>query len=137
MKLFVFKLILLINYLVASFSFSDVVEISNAELKSLLEQEIPLIDIRRKDEWNSTGIIENSILMTFFDKNGKANTIKWLDELDKITDKNNPIILICRTGRRTGIISKFLSEKVGYRLIYDVTDGISDWIKKGNPVVNP
>ena len=42
MKLFVFKLILLINYLVASFSFSDVVEISNAELKSLLEQEIPL-----------------------------------------------------------------------------------------------
>tara|TARA_X000000368_G_C22705960_1_gene568856 strand:+ start:56 stop:469 length:414 start_codon:yes stop_codon:yes gene_type:complete len=137
MKLFVFKLILLINYLVASFSFSDVVEISNAELKSLLEQEIPLIDIRRKDEWNSTGIIENSILMTFFDKNGKANTIEWLNKLNKILDKNDPVILICRTGRRTGIITKFLSEKVGYRIIYDVTDGISDWIKKGNPVVNP
>ena len=137
MKLFVFKLILLINYLVASFSFSDVVEISNAELKSLLEQEIPLIDIRRKDEWNSTGIIENSILMTFFDKNGKANTIEWLNKLNKILDKNDPVILICRTGRKTGIITKFLSEKVGYRIIYDVTDGISDWIKKGNPVVNP
>ena len=137
MKLFLFKLILLINYLVASFSFSDVVEISNAELKSLLEQEIPLIDIRRKDEWNSTGIIENSILMTFFDKNGKANTIEWLNKLNKILDKNDPVILICRTGRRTGIITKFLSEKVGYRIIYDVTDGISDWIKKGNPVVNP
>ena len=137
MKLFVFKLILLINYLVASFSFSDVVEISNAELKSLLEQEMPLIDIRRKDEWNSTGIIENSILMTFFDKNGKANTIEWLNKLNKILDKNDPVILICRTGRRTGIITKFLSEKVGYRIIYDVTDGISDWIKKGNPVVNP
>ena len=137
MKLFVFKLILLINYLVASFSFSDVVEISNAELKSLLEQEIPLIDIRRKDEWNSTGIIENSILMTFFDKNGKANTIEWLNKLNKILDKNDPVILICRTGRRTGIITKFLSEKVGYRIIYDVTDGISDWIKEGNPVINP
>ena len=132
-----FKIILIINVLVASFAFSDVIEIGNIELKSLLQKNIPLIDIRRKDEWKSTGIVENSILMTFFDKNGKANTNEWLKELYKIAKKNDPVILICRTGRRTGIISKFLSEKVGYRLIYDVTDGITDWIKKGNTVVNP
>ena len=137
MKLYAFKIILIINVLVASFAFSDVIEIGNIELKSLLQKNIPLIDIRRKDEWKSTGIVENSILMTFFDKNGKANTNEWLKELNKIANKNDPIILICRTGRRTGIISKFLSEKVGYRLIYDVTDGITDWIKKGNTVVNP
>ena len=123
--------------MVASFAFSDVIEIGNIELKSLLQKKIPLIDIRRKDEWKSTGIVENSILMTFFDKNGKADTNEWLKELNKIAKKNDPVILICRTGRRTGIISKFLSEKVGYRLIYDVTDGITDWIKKGNTVVNP
>ena len=137
MKLLVFKIILIINVLFASFAFSDVIEIGNIELKSLLQKKIPLIDIRRKDEWKSTGIVENSILMTFFDKNGKANTNEWLKELNKIAKKNDPVILICRTGRRTGIISKFLSEKVGYRLIYDVTDGITDWIKKGNTVVNP
>ena len=137
MKFYAFKLILIINVLVASFAFSDVIEIGNIELKSLLQKNIPLIDIRRKDEWKSTGIVENSILMTFFDKNGKANTNEWLKELNKIANKNEPVILICRTGRRTGIISKFLSEKVGYRLIYDVTDGITDWIKKGNTVVNP
>ena len=137
MKLYAFKIILIINVLVASFAFSDVIEIGNIELKSLLQKKIPLIDIRRKDEWKSTGILENSILMTFFDKNGKANTNEWLKELNKIAKKNDPVILICRTGRRTGIISKFLSEKVGYRLIYDVTDGITDWIKKGNTVVNP
>ena len=137
MKLYAFKIILIINVLVASFAFSDVIEIGNIELKSLLQKKIPLIDIRRKDEWKSTGIVENSILMTFFDKNGKANTNEWLKELNKIAKKNDPIILICRTGRRTGIISKFLSEKVGYRLVYDVTDGITDWIKKGNTVVNP
>mgnify|MGYP001381581842 FL=1 len=137
MKLYAFKIILIINVLVASFAFSDVIEIGNIELKSLLQKKIPLIDIRRKDEWKSTGIVENSILMTFFDKNGKANTNKWLKELNKIANKNDPVILICRTGRRTGIISKFLSEKLGYRLIYDVTDGITDWIKKGNTVVNP
>lgn len=137
MKLYAFKIIIIINVLVASFAFSDVIEIGNIELKSLLQKKIPLIDIRRKDEWKSTGIVENSILMTFFDKNGKANTNEWLKELNKIANKNDPVILICRTGRRTGIISKFLSEKVGYRLIYDVTDGITDWIKKGNTVVNP
>ena len=137
MKLFAFKIILIINVLFASLAFSDVIEIGNIELKSLLKKRIPLIDIRRKDEWKSTGIVENSILMTFFDKNGKANTNEWLKELNKIANKNDPVILICRTGRRTGIISKFLSEKVGYRLIYDVTDGITDWIKKGNTVVDP
>ena len=137
MKQYAFKIILIINVLVASFAFSDVIEIGNIELKSLLQKNIPLIDIRRKDEWKSTGIVENSMLMTFFDKNGKANTNEWLKELNKIANKNDPVILICRTGRRTGIISKFLSEKVGYRLIYDVTDGITDWIKKGNTVVNP
>ena len=137
MKFYAFKIILIINVLVASFAFSDVIEIGNIELKSLLQKKIPLIDIRRKDEWKSTGIVENSILMTFFDKNGKANTNEWLKELNKIAKKNDPVILICRTGRRTGIISKFLSEKVGYSLIYDVTDGITDWIKKGNTVVNP
>ena len=137
MKLFAFKIILMINVLLASLAFSDVIEIGNIELKSLLQKKIPLIDIRRKDEWKSTGIVENSILMTFFDKNGKANTNEWLKELNKIANKNDPVILICRTGRRTGIISKFLSEKVGYSLIYDVTDGITDWIKKGNTVVNP
>ena len=137
MKLYAFKIILIINVLVASFAFSDVIEIGNIELKSLLQKKIPLIDIRRKDEWKSTGIVKNSILMTFFDKNGKANTNEWLKELNKIAKKNDPVILICRTGRRTGIISKFLSEKVGYMLIYDVTDGITDWIKKGNTVVNP
>ena len=137
MKTLAFKIILIINVLFASLAFSDVIEIGNIELKSLLQKNIPLIDIRRKDEWKSTGIVENSILMTFFDKNGKANTNEWLKELNKIAKKNDPVILICRTGRRTGIISKFLSEKVGYKLIYDVTDGITDWIKKGNTVVNP
>ena len=137
MKLLAFKIILIINSFFVSLAFSDVIEIGNNELKSLLQKKIPLIDIRRKDEWKSTGIVENSILMTFFDKNGKANTNEWLKELNKIANKNDPVILICRTGRRTGIISKFLSEKVGYSLIYDVTDGITDWIKKGNTVVNP
>ena len=32
-------------------------------------------------------------------------------------------------------IAKFLSEKLGYKSIYDVTDGITEWLKEGNSVV--
>ena len=113
------------------------IEVSNSQLKSLLENNVPIIDIRREEEWKATGIIENSILMTFFDKNGKPNTSDWLNKLNQIASKKDPIVLICRTGRRTGIVAKFLSEKLGYKSIYDVTDGITEWLKEGNIVVKP
>ena len=58
-----------------SITYSEVIEVSNSQLKSLLENNVPIIDIRREEEWKATGIIENSILMTF-DK--KENLNKWL-----------------------------------------------------------
>ena len=123
--------------LLTSITYSEVIEVSNSQLKSLLENNVPIIDIRREEEWKATGIIENSILMTFFDKNGKPNTSDWLNKLNQIASKNDPIVLICRTGRRTGIVAKSLSEKLGYKSIYDVTDGITEWLKEGNSVVKP
>ena len=124
-------------YLASSVSYSEVLEIGNSELKALIDNNIPIIDIRREEEWKTTGVIENSILMTFFDKNGKANVNNWLEKLNKIVRKNDPFILICRTGRRTGIVAKFLSEKLAYQKVYDVTDGISNWIKEGKKVIVP
>ena len=127
----------IIYILLTSFTYSEVIEVSNSQLKSLLENNVPIIDIRREEEWKATGIIENSILMTFFDKKGKPNTNDWLNKLNQIASKKDPIVLICRTGRRTGIVAKFLSEKLGYKSIYDVTDGITEWLKEGNIVVKP
>ena len=116
---------------------AEIVEIDNEELNSLIEMKIPIIDIRRKEEWQQTGIVAGSYLMTFFDKEGKADVTRWLQELEVVASKKDPFILICRTGRRTGIVAKFLSEKLGYKKVYDVTDGITEWIKKGNPTVKP
>ena len=58
--------------LLTSITYSEVIEVSNSQLKSLLENNVPIIDIRREEEWKATGIIENSILMTFFDKKWKT-----------------------------------------------------------------
>ena len=46
---------------------AEVIEIGNKALASLIEKQVPIIDIRRQEEWAQTGIIEGSILMTFFD----------------------------------------------------------------------
>ena len=116
---------------------AEVIEIGNKALASLIEKQVPIIDIRRQEEWDQTGIIEGSILMTFFDKDGKAKVNTWLQDLDLVANKNEPFILICRTGRRTGLVANFLSKKLKYAKVFDVTDGITEWIKKGNIVVKP
>ena len=116
---------------------AEVIEIGNKELASLMSKKVPIIDIRRKEEWQKTGVLIGSNLITFFDKNGESNVKKWLKELEIIASKDQPFILICRTGRRTGIVAKFLSQKLGYEKVYDVKDGITEWINKGNYIINP
>ena len=124
-------------YLISTMASAEVFEIGNNQLSSLIEKQVPIIDIRRQEEWNQTGIVKDSILMTFFNKNGKADVENWLKNLDLVAKKNEPFILICRTGRRTSLVAKFLSEKLNYEKVYDVTDGITEWIKKGNTVLKP
>ena len=58
---------------------------------------------------------------------------KWLNELELVADKNKPLILICRSGRRTGIVSDYLDKYFEFFKIYDATDGIKEW-KKNNPL---
>ncbi len=116
-------------------SSAEVGQITNEKLKQLMDQKIPVIDIRRADEWKSTGVVEGSYKLTFFDARGKYDMDKWLAELDKIAKKDQSFILICRTGNRTGQVSNFLDKKLGYQKVYNVKDGIKKWIKDGNFVV--
>ena len=44
---------------------AEVYNISPSEIKQLMEKNIPLIDIRREDEWKSTGVIDKSHLITY------------------------------------------------------------------------
>ena len=40
--------------LLTSITYSEVIEVSNSQLKSLLENNVPIIDIRREEEWKAT-----------------------------------------------------------------------------------
>ena len=116
---------------------AEIINIDNAQLEGLLAKNVPLIDIRTAPEWSETGIVAGSHMLTFFDANGKYDARSWLAQLSPIAGKGDPVILICRTGRRTGLISKFMDEQVGYQKIYNVTKGIRNWIDTKNPVVAP
>ena len=137
MKYLKIQLLLFISILLFSITVqAEVVNISNKRLKQLMEQDVPVIDIRRPDEWKSTGIIPGSHLMTFFDARGKYDLDKWLAKLDKIVGKNDIFILVCRSGNRTGQVSHYLDAKLGYTRVHHLQKGIKNWIRSGDKVVS-
>jgi rhodanese-related sulfurtransferase len=116
---------------------AEVTNIDNAELQKLLDSGVPIIDIRRPEEWLETGIVPGSHMITFFDQRGDYDLHGWLAQLNKIAGKDEPFILICRTGNRTETVSDFLDGEMDYSKIHNVTDGITKWIEQGNKTVKP
>jgi len=115
---------------------ADVTHISNKETSKLLAEGIPLIDVRMKSEWEQTGIVEGSHLLTFFDERGRYDIDKWVAELEKIAGKDKPFMLICAVGGRTSSISHFLDQKMGFSKVHNVEKGIMNWIFSKQPVIS-
>jgi|TARA_B100000929_G_scaffold280241_1_gene258065 rhodanese-related sulfurtransferase len=84
-----------------------------------------LVDVRTHDEYNS-GYIENSLNIDYLSNDFSENVEKL--------DKNTPIVLYCRSGRRSSLSANKLS-KLGFKEIYNLEGGILDWIEIGNSVV--
>ena len=101
-----FCIIFIVFLLTIKFASADIVDVNNGQIKELSNNNIPIVDIRRSSEWDQTGVVPKSILLTFFDKEGKYNYDEWYEKLRLEIDEGKPIILICRTGRRTAIIAK-------------------------------
>lgn len=83
---------------------------------NIVQRGIKIIDIRTKQEWKETGIVKDSILITFFDNIGRYDTDKFLKELDTHVNKDEQFAIICRTGNRTTSVGNFLSD-FGYNVI--------------------
>ena len=114
---------------------AEVVDIDNAELARLAKSGVPVIDIRLQSEWEETGIVSGSQLLTFFDEKGRHDAPGWLEKVKPIAKPGEPVIVICRSGNRTKAVSQFLSQQAGYAKVYNVKNGIKGWIGSGGPVV--
>ena len=116
---------------------AEVAHVDSATLERLLEAGVPVVDIRTPEEWEATGIIEGSHLLTFFDAQGNYDARAWVSALSAIAAPDAPVAIICHSGGRSDIVSRFLDGQVGYRHVHDVNKGISQWIAEGRSTVVP
>ena len=127
----------IVSLLITKFAFADVVDVNNEQILELSKINIPIVDVRSISEWEQTGVIPDSILLTFFDKEGKYNFDEWYEKLRLEIDEGKPIILICRTGRRTKIIAKMMEINKFDNVIYNAKSGITSWINEKLITVKP
>ena len=131
-----FYLKFIVCLLMTKFAFADVVDINNNQILELSNTNIPIIDVRSKTEWDQTGVIPNSILLTFFDKEGNYDLNEWYEKLLLEIDEGEPIILMCRSGNRSRIIADMMDKEFD-SVIYNAKRGIMSWINDKLITVKP
>jgi rhodanese-related sulfurtransferase len=92
------------------------IKISGEEAKAMMSEEALIVDVREPDEY-AEGHIENAILIPL----GDINT----EKLSSLPDKDQVLLVYCRSGNRSGQAAKKLIE-LGYTKVYDF-GGIVDW----------
>ena len=110
--------------------------LNNTELDAMLKQKVPVYDIRRADEWQQTGIIKDSELLTFVDAGGRVKA-DFLHRFTAVIGQNDPVIFICQTGSRSSTLARHLVEQMGYTQVFNVRNGISQWLRDKRPVKIP
>ena len=121
--------------LAASLARAEVIDIDNAELAKLAASGVPVIDIRTAAEWQESGVLAGSRLITLFDERGNADPAAWLKRVQSVAGPQQPVVLICRSGNRTKAASHLLTEQAGYAKVYNVKNGIRAWAMDGRPLV--
>jgi rhodanese-related sulfurtransferase len=114
---------------------AEVIDIDNAQLAQLMKNGVTVVDIRTQPEWDETGILPGSKLLTFFDERGRADPVAWLEKLKPLAQPGDPVVVICRSGNRTKPVSQLLSQQAGYAKVYNVKSGIKGWLNDKGAVI--
>ena len=101
-----------------------------------LKGEIVLVDVRRPEEWQQTGLPASGHAITMHQQG--PDFVRKLDQALG-GDRSKPLAVICRTGNRTSYLVAPL-EKAGYKRVINVAEGMvggrhgPGWLKTGLPV---
>ncbi|MCF0055311.1 rhodanese-like domain-containing protein [Dyadobacter sp. CY356] len=93
--------------------------------KEIKKKGIQLLDVRRPAEYEE-GHIKGSTLANWEDK---ADFEKHAEHLDK----NKPVYVYCRSGKRSSAAADYLSEK-GFKNVVNLEGGILEWKQDGKDV---
>ena len=116
---------------------AEMVPIDNAELVRLAASGVTVIDVRSAKEWKESGVIPGSRLLTFIDENGRSDPPQWLQKVRTISKPQQPVVLVCRSSKRSAAAAQFLAEQAGYKTVYNVNKGLNGWAGEGRAVVPP
>lgn len=94
--------------------------LSPDEFAAKKEGDVQLVDVRRPEEY-AEGHIEGAVNYNFFGPDFNAEAAQL--------DKNKPVLLYCRTGRRSAAASKKL-QGMGFTEIYDLKGGYVNWVNR-------
>lgn len=114
---------------------AEVTDVDRDALEALIDRGVPVIDVRREDEWRARGVIDGSHLLTFFDARGGYDADAWLDALAEIVAPDEPFVLVCAHGVRSKRIADLLDSRLGYAAVHDASGGIEGFRDAGGRVV--
>lgn len=102
-------------------------DISVEEMQSLLKiDDVQLVDVRTPEEFK-TGYIANAQNIDYYSPTIDEDILKL--------DKNKPVIVYCRSGKRSRDCSEKLLE-AGFQKIYNLEGGIIQWEHEGKEITN-
>lgn len=111
------------------------VSLNTEDVQRMETQGAVIVDIRAPEEWKSTGVIPGSKTVTFYDREGHYDLAEFARSLSRIApDLKTPVVLVCRSGHRSGEAGKMLAAEWPDRKILHLGKGISEWIREGKPV---
>ncbi|MDJ0995654.1 MAG: rhodanese-like domain-containing protein [Dinoroseobacter sp.] len=101
--------------------------------RAAADGDILLVDIRRPDEWDATGLPENALPLDMLDDG-------FLVQLQAArASDTQPVAVICARGIRSARLTRRLAE-AGIAPIFDVAEGVlgsgagPGWLKRGLPL---
>lgn len=111
--------------------------ISVEMLQDMKDSGATLVDIRTPQQWEETGVILGSHLLTVFDANNRfaPDSFRKIEALAGGKDK--PVVLLSQTGRRSALALKIMTEQLGFTEVYHAASGISGWQMYKKPMVKP
>jgi rhodanese-related sulfurtransferase len=96
-----------------------VIEVAPAQVQALADRGILLLDVREDDEW-AAGHIDGAVHLP-------------LGQLDPAKVPESPVVLVCRSGNRSGKAARALLA-IGRADVHNLTGGILAWAKSGLPL---
>ena len=134
------KLIKLLSIFIMIFSFSylnaNEKGIDIKELESLQKVGITVIDLRKQNKIDETGIIPGAYKLNFYKSNGTLNKLKWQNKfVNLVKGRNIKFVIISENGKLAKQLANTLYKEKRYQNSYYLNGGINNWLNKNKKTI--